>query len=276
MKDMIRSSQNSIIKHVKSLQVKKYRDELGEFVIEGEKLIEEALAYGAELSFAVFGEEFALTEVGMRIFQQLQARKIAVYTVEEKLFGDISETQTPQGAMAIVKKPVSHLDEIMKREMLRFVLLDEVRDPGNLGTIVRTADACNLDAVLLLKGCVDIYNGKSVRSTMGSLFHIPVIQNLDTQELLKRLKDSGVATIGADPHSKGSVIDLKSMDKCAIVIGNESKGMGDGIKEQLEYRVSIPMPGKAESLNAGIAAAIMMYEICVRKREQPQSKSGAR
>lgn len=266
MKDMIRSSQNSIIKHVKSLQIKKYRDELDEFVIEGEKLIEEALAYGAELSFAVFSEGFALADEGMRIFQQLKARELAIYTAEEKLFKDISETQTPQGVMAIVKKPVTHLDEIMKRETLRFVLLDEVRDPGNLGTIVRTADACNLDAVLLLKGCVDIYNGKSVRSTMGSLFHIPVIQNLDAQELLNRMKDSGVATIGADPHSSGSVIDLKSMDKCAIVIGNESKGMGGGIKEQLDYRVSIPMPGKAESLNAGIAAAIMMYEICVRKR----------
>ncbi len=266
MKDMIKSNQNATIKHVKALQTKKHRDEYGEFIIEGEKLIEEALAYGAALSFAVFSETFTAEEEGMAVFQQLKDRGIPIYAAEERLFKDISETQTPQGVLAVVKKPVFDMDALMQSNQLSFVLLDEIRDPGNLGTIVRTADACGLSAVLLLKGCVDIHNGKSVRSTMGSLFHIPVIQNLDSLTLMDQLKDNGVVTIGADPHSNQSVIELKPMDKYAIVIGNESKGMSSEIEEKLNFSVTIPMPGKAESLNAGIAAAIMMYEIGVRKR----------
>lgn len=266
MKEIIQSSSNKTIKYIKSLQLKKYRDEQVSFVIEGEKLVMEALDYRIGISMILFSQSFALTKSHDEIAASLESRNIALYYAEDKVFKEACETDTPQGVIAVAYKLEYSLEDILNKDELCMVLLHEVRDPGNAGTIIRTADACGLDAVLLSKGSVDLYNGKTIRSTMGSLFHIPVFQNMDTLETIARLKERNVVTIGADPHSNNDCIELPYYNRAAIIIGNESQGLSSGIKAAFDRNVRIPMPGRAESLNAGIAASIMMYECSVRKR----------
>lgn len=266
MREIIQSSTNKTIKYIKSLQLKKFRDEHGSFVIEGEKLLREALAYKGYISLVLLSQSFAESERHDELTAELYDNNIPLYYADDRTFKDACETDTPQGVIAVAEKMDFSLDEIMDKDELCMVLLHEVRDPGNAGTIIRTADACGLDAVLLSKGSVDLYNGKTIRSTMGSLFHIPVIQNLDTIETIARLKESKVTAIGADPHSAVNCIELPSYNRCMIIIGNESQGISSDVSKVLDQNVRIPMPGRAESLNAGIAASIMMYEFSVRKR----------
>ncbi len=266
MKEIIQSNTNKTIKHIKSLQLKKYRDEHGKFIIEGEKLLREALDYKAPVSMVLFSESFAESDRHDEFVASLKSINIPLYYANDRIFKEAGETETPQGVIAIIDKMEFNLDSILEKDELCIVLLDEVRDPGNAGTIIRTADACGIDAVLLSKGSVDLYNGKTIRATMGSLFHIPVIQNLDTAEAILRLKESNVVTIGADPHSIESCIDMPHYKRSAIIIGNESQGIGSELTALLDRNVKIPMPGRAESLNAGIAASILMYEFSIRKR----------
>jgi RNA methyltransferase, TrmH family len=266
MKEIIYSNTNNTIKYIKSLQMKKYRDEYDKFIIEGEKLLREALDYKAAISMVLFSESFAGSEIHEELEASLNNANIPLYYADDRVFKEAGETETPQGVIAIVDKMEFNLESILQKDELFIVLLGEVRDPGNAGTIIRTADACGIDAVLLSKGSVDLYNGKTIRATMGSLFHIPVIQNLDIAEVILRLKDSKVVTIGADPHSSESCIDLPHFKRSAILIGNESIGISTEIKELLDRSVKIPMPGRAESLNAGIAASILMYEFSIRKK----------
>ncbi len=266
MNEIIKSNQNKNIKHIKSLHSKKYRDQYNEYIIEGEKLLREALDYKAEIKLAAFVDGYSDNEALIQLKAQCEASAIAAIIIDERIFNEISETQTPQGVMAIVGKTIYNLEEIITRSSMSLLLLDEVRDPGNLGTIIRTADACNLDAVLLSKGCVDLYNGKSIRATMGSIFHLPVLDGIDIENLIITLNHNCVQTICADPYGSITTFELPYSLKNAIIIGNESNGVSDELKAIIANSVRIPMPGKSESLNAGIAAALMMYEITVRKK----------
>ena len=266
MKEIIKSNTNKTIKYIKSLQLKKYRDEYDKFIIEGEKLLKEALDYKASISMVLLSESFAESERYQELEACLNNTSVPIYYADDRVFKEAGETETPQGVIAIVDKMYLTLDSILQKDEICIVMLDEVRDPGNAGTIIRTADACGVDAVLLSKGSVDLYNGKTIRATMGSLFHIPVIQSLDTAEAILRLKQSSVMTIGADPHSSESCIDLPHYERSAIIIGNEAQGIGSDIKALLDKNIKIPMSGRAESLNAGIAASILMYEFSIRKR----------
>lgn len=265
MREVITSSQNKIIKQVKSLHAKKYRDSLKQYIIEGFKLVYEALQYESTFSLILFSEEAIKTTEGIELLRKCDEMNIAVYISEEKLFLESSEMESPQGVLAVLDKQEHELEEIFNQESFILMLLDEVRDPGNVGTIIRTADACGITAVILSKGCVDLYNGKTIRATMGSMFHIPIITEADILELIESLKESDAEVVGADPHSDKSCIGLPRKSRTAIIIGNEAIGLRPEVKAATTQNITIPMPGKAESLNAGIAAAILMYEFAVRK-----------
>jgi TrmH family RNA methyltransferase len=266
MREVINSSQNKHIKHIRALQLKKNRDNFGQYVIEGYKLIEEALEYNKPFLQLVICESALRSKEAEELVNKAQEAAIDTYIVNDKLFADISELDTPQGAIAVLYKQEHDLEKVLFKDKYNIIILDEVRDPGNVGTIIRTADACGLDAVFLSKGCVDLYNSKTIRATMGSMFHIPVITEVDILKLIDVLKSSSAIVLGADPHSSRSCIAAEVHSKTAIVIGNEAKGMRAEVKEAVTQNISIPMPGKAESLNAGIAAAILMYEFAVRRR----------
>lgn len=266
MKEVITSNQNKQIKHIKALHAKKYRDDLGQYIIEGYKLIEEAFVYNKSFYLLLLSELSAKTTEGINLLHRCEINNIPVYLVNEKLFADASEMDAPQGALAVLYKQEQDMSAVLDQHSFKIVILDEVRDPGNVGTIIRTADACGMNAVILSKGCVDLYNGKTLRATMGSMFHIPVITDVEIVEQIRQLKSINTAVFGADPHSKISCIDIEACERTAIVIGNEARGLREEIKEIATQNITIPMPGMAESLNAGIAAAILMYEFAVRKK----------
>jgi TrmH family RNA methyltransferase len=266
MKEIIASSQNKNIKHVKSLHSKKYRDNLGQYIIEGFKVIEEALEYHKAFYLLLLSEVASKIIEGNALISKCEEANIPVYLVSEKIFAEVSEMDTHQGILAVLYKQELDVDKVLDKPSFNIVILDEVRDPGNVGTIIRTADACGMNAVVLSKGCVDLYNSKTIRATMGSMFHIPVFTEVDIIELIMRLKSVGTVVLGADPHSSISCIDVETDGSTAIIIGNEANGLRNEVKAATTKNITIPMPGKAESLNAGIAAAILMYEFAVRKK----------
>ena len=190
-----------------------------------------------------------------------------IYTVSETVFKSISETTNPQGILATIKMADYDLEEMIIAKSIDvrkcdkyFVILDEIKDPGNMGTIIRTADAAGFNGVIVSKGCVDVYNPKVLRSTMGSIFHIPINLSQDLSYALKEIKMQNIRVYAA--HTKGNLYyyEADMTQSTAIVIGNEAFGISDKTMESADELISIPITGRAESLNASVAAGILMYE----------------
>lgn len=259
-----------MIKEVKSLKSRKYRDEKGLFFIEGLKFVREALKEKAEITRIFVSEELAGSPGGKTIIGQIG--KIGISAIEPpvinilpaKLFNEISDTGTPQGILAVIKMGNHELKREIEEDGL-YAVLESIQDPGNMGTIIRTADAAGFSGVIIFKGCVDVYNPKVLRSTMGSIFHIPIFLCDKPYETLEMLKASGIRLYAS--HLKGNVNYYKvNMEKkAAVIIGNESRGISEKTSSLADALVKIPMIGRAESLNASVAAGLLMYE-SVRQR----------
>ena len=162
--------------------------------------------------------------------------------------------------MAVVKKKKFTLSKDILKNSSLLLGLDNIRDPGNLGTMIRTADAAGADGVLLSNGCVELFNLKVIRSTMGSVFHLPVIENLDFSEVIPDLKEDGFKIIVSEVHEGKDYTEVDYPEKTCIVIGNEASGISKEILNLADERIKIPIFGKAESLNASVAAGILLYE----------------
>lgn len=249
--DIISSPKNEKIKELVKLQTAKGRKKAGMYLLEGEHLVEEAIKERAQIKLIV------VTGNRLEDYENLLAQTdVQVLVVSQDVFHKLSMTETTQGILAVV--------EIVKQEILphkgHLIVLDAVQDPGNLGTIVRTADAAGFDAVILGTGSVDLYNDKVLRSMQGSHFHIPVFQ-ANLQEYLPILKEKGVQVAVTALHrdSKDYTI-LQGAIDVAIVVGNEGQGVSDDVIDLADVVVTIPMFGKAESLNVAIASALLMYK----------------
>jgi len=255
---------NHIIKEVKSLSNKKGRMKAQAISLEGWRLVKDALDWGAKIRYFIVSDSF-LQKEGLFLSKMSNIKTVQV---PDELFSRISETESPQGILAVAEMPVYNKNEIIK-SIDRVIVLENIQDPGNLGTIIRSADACGFDAVLLSKDSVDPYNPKVIRSTMGSLFHIPVMVEENFSEALDELKSNNFLVAAA--HTRDSLpcwqADLSG--KVAIIIGNEGNGLSDKVLELADITVMIPMPGKAESLNASAAASILIYE-CMRQRRKSE------
>ena len=250
---IIESNQNKIIKEVNSLKAKKERDKTGLFILEGKRLVDE-IPNSWEIKYLLKAESYS---------EDINFEK--VYTVKDSLFEKISETVNPQGILAVCHIKEFDVTNVDYSNSPFFVVLENVTDPGNMGTLIRTADAAGADGIFLSKGCVDIYNPKVIRATMGSIFHLPIYRNLNLMDLMEDFKNNNVKTLAA--HLKGTSTPYKvdMTTACAVIIGNEANGLSDEISEMASDLVKIPMPGKAESMNAGIAGGILIYE-AVRQR----------
>lgn len=250
---IIESNQNKIIKEVNSLKAKKERDKTGLFILEGKRLVEE-IPNSWEIKYLLKAESYS-DEINFE----------NVYTVKDSLFEKISETVNPQGILAVCHIKEFDVTNVDYSNSPFFVVLENVTDPGNMGTLIRTADAAGADGIFLSKGCVDIYNPKVIRATMGSIFHLPIYRNLNLMNLMEDFKNNNVKTLAA--HLKGTSTPYKvdMTTACAVIIGNEANGLSNEISEMASDLVKIPMPGKAESMNAGIAGGILIYE-AVRQR----------
>ncbi|HIS28639.1 MAG TPA: RNA methyltransferase [Candidatus Avamphibacillus intestinigallinarum] len=242
---MITSKQNAIIKRIKKLQQRKNRKKTQKFIVEGFHLIEEAI----KSHFTV--EEIIKTEhVELPDYIDIDQ----VMTVSDTIFSHLSMTETPQGILAVVQMKASY-----DYSGDKLLLLDGVQDPGNVGTLIRTADAAGFSAVILGDGSADVYNDKTIRATQGSLFHIPVISK-DLQQEIPQLQAKDymicVTTLEEATDYKAIRIDKPF----ALVMGNEGSGVQADIQNSSDVRVKIPIYGQAESLNVAVAAGILMYE----------------
>lgn len=244
----ITSSSNQKYKYFKSLQQKKARCENNEFTVEGIKSVRDAINSGREINAIIVSDKFN---------DAFDYGKCAVYEVSEPLFNKLCDTKTPQGIMAVIK--MYDNSGFIPKLGGAYVYCDNVSDPGNIGTIIRTADAAGLSGVIISKGSVDIYSPKVVRSSMGSFFNIPIITDKDIGDLVK-YKSDGFSLIGGALTKE--TIDFKECDykkPVIIIVGNEANGISDEVLGNC-IPVKIPIFGSAESLNVSVAAGILMYE----------------
>jgi TrmH family RNA methyltransferase len=258
--DIITSNQNLLIKEIKALEIRKNREDKGLFIAEGLRFVEEAIKENALIDKIVVSNAFLESKSGSDIMGNIHNIGVSFLLVSDKIFKEISDTQSPQGILAVIRKKDAALLETINGNN-KIVMLESLQDPGNMGTIIRTADAAGMTGIILSKGCVDVYNRKVLRSTMGSIFHLPIHQTHDFISTINQLKAKGIKVYAA--HLDGS-IDYYYMDDCqntAIIIGNEANGISDEAAKAADCLVRIPMSGKSESLNASVAAGILMYEV---------------
>lgn len=251
----ITSKNNQIFKNFQKLETKKYRDRFGIYLIEGENLIDEAYKNGAE-----FGEILIRMGDESRFMKPWMEEK-NVFVIEPKLFGELAQTETSQGIIASVKKPNLSLDEFIKEKSSgNFVVLDRLQDPGNIGTIIRTADAAGYELVVAMKGTADIFSPKVVRSATGSLFRVPIAFVDNNDQLIDFAHKAGkkLAATCLDDSKFYYEEDLK--ENIALIVGNEGNGIDPDLISKSDVKIKIPMHGSIESLNAAVAAAIIMYE----------------
>lgn len=253
-KKLITSSQNQIIKRIKELQKKKsVRKSEGLFVIEGIRGVKE-IPVGVKIKYLLTTPGIGEEELGT-----IQPEEWL--EVSKEIYKTVSDTQSPQGAMAVAYMPTYELSDL-RIEKGHYLVLENLQDPGNLGTIIRTAHAFNFKGIFITKGSVDLYSPKVVRSTMSSLFHMPIIVDEEIETYMNFLKQKGITlyTTALKPEAQ-PIYEITMEDKAAIIIGNEGNGVSEVVLENTDHMMIIPMPGGAESLNASVAASICMYEI---------------
>lgn len=251
---VITSSSNEQIKNIIQLKEKsKVRKSKKMFTVEGIKMFREIPQ--KDLVSIFVSETF---EKENRVL--LSGREYQV--VSDSVFKKISDTVTPQGVMAIVRQKEYTMEEILESRNPQkscIVVLDRLQDPGNLGTIVRTGEAAGISGIIMSTDCADIYNPKVIRSTMGSIFRVPFTIVEDLPMAVEKLKENGITTYAA--HLKGEAYNSGTLvNDCALLIGNEARGLSDAVASKADQLIKIPMAGKVESLNAAVATAILMYE----------------
>ena len=253
---IISSKENQFIKHIKKLKDKKYRDINNEYLIEGIKLIKEAIQEKAKIKQIVICDECEKTEAIPKDLMYEIAKHECIY-VTKKLFETLTNVVEPQGILAIIgksdpKQEINYNEDII-------VALDDIQDPGNLGTILRTVDSIGLTQIIISKGTADVFNPKVIRSSMGAIFRVKVIESEDLKQTLLEIKKHKFELLVTSLQTKKSVYDIKYKKKI-IVIGNEANGVSKEIQELSDYKIKIPMLGKTESLNASVATGIILYE----------------
>lgn len=253
---IITSKDNDIIKSVRKLKEKKFRDQNNEYIVEGIKMIKEAILEEAVIKLIIVCEE----NVNSGTIDKKLLYEIAKYEciyVNKKIFSLITDVQNPQGILAVIEKQNSEENIDYKQDVI--VVLDGIQDPGNLGTILRTIDSVGLNQVIVSKETADAYNPKVVRSTMGAIFRVNIIESDNLLETLKNLKKHKYKVIATSLETQNSIYDV-DYSKKVIVIGNEANGVSEEILDYSDEKIKIPMLGKTESLNASVATAVILYE----------------
>lgn len=257
---MITSTGNAQVKELLQLQKKsKARNERNVFIVEGIKMFSEAPRNRIE---KVFISETLFN----RKKQELNLDGLKVEILSDKVFSHVSDTKTPQGILCIVRQKKTKLEEIFAQNPAHLMILDNLQDPGNLGTIVRTAEGAGVSGIILSKDCVDIYNPKTIRSTMGSIYRMPFLYVEDLENTIDEVKKQDIKVYAAHLQGKNNYDEENYKIGCAFLIGNEGNGLRDEIAEKADIWVKIQMQGQVESLNAAIASSILMFEVCRQRR----------
>lgn len=250
---MITSRHHPQIKEIRALSQKKYRYESRRAFVEGPHLVQEAVACGWPLYALV------CTPQGRDLLPQGQAG-VPILEVTPEVMASLAQTDSPPAVGAVIGMKQYSLDQVLQGGTI--VLLDGLQDPGNVGTIIRAAAALGAGAVILGEGSVDLYNPKTIRATMGTMFHLPVLEGADLCQVVARLRENGAAVLGAEPRGGTAPWQIRIGNRTvAVVIGHETRGVSETLQSFLTERITIPMAPGIESLNAAMAGVILLYEV---------------
>lgn len=247
----IESKNNNLFKEIKKLKEKKHRIKSNKYIIEGLRFLEEAIKSKVSIDSIIFTESFKVKNP--ELFLKIN-ENIKLIQMNESLLKQLCSTENPQGVVGVINMKNK---ELKNGELV--VLVDKVQDPGNMGTIIRTAHAAGAAGIVMTKGTVDIYNDKTLRSTMGSIFYIPIVED-DSLDFVKSLKADGYKLVVSSLQGKNNFFEENLQGKVIIAVGNEGNGVSDEVYDIADIKVKIPMPGEAESLNVAVATSIMIYE----------------
>lgn len=255
---MITSTSNGKVKRLLQLRKKKKcRKEEGVFLTEGSRMAEETP--GDLLEEIYVSESFLKKQAGL-VEELKRSSKAEVEVFSDKVFDYVSDTQTPQGILCVVKSPSYSWEEVVKGDCPHLLILEGIQDPGNLGTIFRTAEGAGVSGIILDEGCVDLFSPKTTRSTMGSIFRMPFIQVEGLTQTLEKLKKRGICLYAAHLEGSESYCRQDFRKPCGFLLGNEGNGLKEETADMADVCIKIPMQGQVESLNVGIATAILTFE----------------
>ena len=264
---MITSTSSSQVKHVISLLSKvRERKKNKEYVVEGVRMVSEV---PADLLVKIYMSERFHSNNPEYVHELVKKQGISSDSIEivaDNVFDRMSQTQTPQGIMAVVRMKDSSISDMLTDNPL-LILVENLQDPGNLGTILRTAEGAGVTGILMDRECVDIYNPKTIRSTMGSVYRMPFVYVEDLGKGIQDLKDKGITTYAAHLEGTNSYDEEDLTNPCAFLIGNEGNGPRREIADMADCYVKIPMLGQVESLNAAIASSVLMFEAARQRRK---------
>jgi TrmH family RNA methyltransferase len=249
------------LQYFRSLSKKKVREEEGKFLLEGWRPLQEALGALARIDVVLLDQASKPLENRNTIFQELRKRSIPVQPINTRELELLSNTIHSQGVLAVVRKERVGIDSVLMRKPQLLVAADAVSDPGNLGSIIRTCDWFGIDTVLLGKGCVELYNEKVLRSTAGSIFHIPIVEDVDLPHTLKKFKESHHAIITLSGDGEMQYTESIWQTPCVLVFGSEAHGVSEAVRVVSDAVVRIPQFGSAESLNVGVACGIVLAHV---------------
>jgi len=257
MNPTITSNRNPRIVEARKLDQRKHRQQQGRFAAEGLQLLHMALDSGARTLEVFFCEALFVGDEAPALLARFRQTDAEIFAVSPDVLRALSERESPQGLVAIFSLIEKSIDSLAMTGGELLIVLDRPQDPGNLGTILRTADAAGASAVICITPCVDPFDPKTVRSSMGSLFNLPIIQTADVTSLFAHL--DGFKIIGADAKHGEIWTRCDWRNGVALVLGNEARGLSDDVSSYVTSWASLPMSGKAESLNVAIAGGILMY-----------------
>ncbi len=277
--EIITSVNNQRIKEISNLKQKKFRTESGKFFAEGLRAVEEAVRYADVTEVFYTGTEDRKLQELLNLAEE---KKIPLCQVDDKVMAKLSDTKTPQGVLAVIRLPDNDLRQLQphmadkkrhagKQDSIGkavpetdnnapVVILDRIQDPGNMGTIIRTADAAGALGIILLEDCVDPFSPKAVRASMGSLFHLPVVQGVTAEEALTWCYRSGYEPVATAMQGAANIYKADLSKKTAFIFGNEANGVSEALQAAVQTRLFIPMTGLAESMNVATAAGIILFE----------------
>ncbi len=247
------------LKYLRSLRLKKYRKLENRILIEGDKLVKEVLRSDVELEFVICSEEF--WKKNSALIEVLKLEKIEILLIHNRNICNISDLVKSQGIFGVVKIKVREFNLSLFKKKSDLIALDNISDPGNLGTIIRTAHWFGISGIIIGKNSIEVFNPKVIRASMGSVFHIPIWYELELTDKLLELKKAGYKLIGADPGGNEHINKICKKFLKVIIFGNESNGISSGILELCDYKIRIKGEKSFDSINLAVAAGIFMWEL---------------
>ena len=249
------------VKKIAQLKTKKGRKKNGKFLIEGTRSCEEGIKSAWEIESLLYTYKAEENPRIKQILSNAEKRGAELVQIKQNLLEKISDTVTSQGIVGLVKIKDFTQEFLLQRKPELLLALDSIKDPGNMGTLIRTADAFGVDGVILSEDCVDLFNPKVVRSTMGSIFHLPILRDVDLQNFLSDLKKADFKTVFTELEQGKTLDSLDFSGKICLVMGSEPEGVSKDLIKLADQLMKIPIPGKAESLNVAVACGILLYDI---------------